>query len=102
MTRRVQQMNSAQSMLFDCYFAECFIVQMKNPVRHVQLKNSTPGKLYTFIFQQDAQGENDFKWPNPCRNGMPIDLSPGATSVQNFIGNTGNFLQAIEPGGWNP
>ena len=96
--RRLLRVDSMQSMIFNCFHAECFVVDMQGGVQRSQLNNSSPGQLYTFIIRQNQTGGHSFNWPMQCINPMPIDQRPHAISTQNFIASTGNRLLAIEPG----
>lgn len=97
MSRPYQIFDSSNLIVFDGNLAVCFIVNMTSDVDSARVKNIAPGCLYTFIFHQNGQG-NRFDWPGQCLNASPIDMTPGATTVQNFIGVTGGNLQANLPG----
>lgn len=89
--------SSALPMTFDCTLAQCFIVHMRNNVSTAKVKNVAPGVLYTFIFHQDSHGGHAFLWPSNCRNSADVGRDPNQTSVHNFIGNTGGYLDANVP-----
>lgn len=91
---------TASPPVFDGTLAECFIVLMTNDVENAKVKRIAPGVAYTFIFHQDGAGGYRFQWPNNCLNASPVDPTPGATTVQNFIGTTGGYLQANLAATW--
>jgi hypothetical protein len=84
-------------MVFDGTLAECFIVHLRNNVSTAKVKNVAPGVTYTFIFHQDATGGHVFSWPSACRNPSAVGREPGQTSVHNFIGNVGGYMDATLP-----
>ena len=89
---------SSASPLFDGNRAVCWFMTMRNDVTNARFKNIVPGVLYTFLFRQDNTGGRSFEWPPLCVNPIPIDQTPHAVTVQNFIGSTGGQLIANLPG----
>jgi hypothetical protein len=85
-------------MHFDGTLAVCFIVHMHNNVTTAKMTNVVPGVNYTFVFHQDAKGGHTFAWPFNCRNASDVGRRPGQTSVHNFIGNEGGYMDASMPG----
>jgi hypothetical protein len=102
MSRPIKIVDTATGLvLFDGLQAVTWKVLMKQsvPASGVRLKNISPGQIYTFIFQQDADGGHSFTWPVArVRNGTRLDLRPLAVSVQNYIGSTGGILLSDLPG----
>jgi len=88
--------SSTSPMIFDGTTAVCFIVAMHNNAT-ARVKNIVPGMLYTFIFHQDSHGGHAFTWPTACRNNADVGRSPGQTSVHNYIGNEGGYMDANTP-----
>ena len=100
MSRPFELFDSESPIVFDGNKALCFIVSLHSSVTGARVKNIAPGARYTFIFHQDAAGQNTFAWPSQCVNGMLVDPAPNSTTVQNFIGTTGGNLLADIPGTW--
>ena len=100
MTRPYELFDSQSPMVFDGNRAVCFIVGLHSDVKTARVKNIAPGALYTFIFHQDAAGQNTFAWPSQCLNAPLVDPAPNSTTIQNFIGTTGGMLMADLPGTW--
>jgi hypothetical protein len=98
MSRNYMLYSSASPIVFDGTVAECFIIRLRNNVSSAKVKNIAPGVLYTFIFHQDARGGHAFAWPSTCRNATDVGRKPNQTSVHNFIGNDGGYLDANMPG----
>ena len=97
MNRPYMLYSSSSPIVFDGTLAECFIVHLRNNVLNAKVKHIAPGVLYTFIFHQDAHGGHVFAWPSNCRNSADVGRDPSQTSVHNFIGNEGGFLDADVP-----
>ena len=103
MTRTLKLMYSSQRPLFfDGLQAVVWKIAMQNSVSQsaAQIRNISPGVLYTFIFVQDAIGGHAFDWPPSCLNAPSIDPRPNAKTVQNLIGYTGGVLLAVPTGSW--
>jgi hypothetical protein len=90
---------NAVPLVFDGNLALCFLVEVVSATRDAIVKNIAPGAIYTFVFHQDAKG-HPFTWPASCLNASPVDTTPGATTVQNFVGNADGNLQANLPATW--
>jgi|SRR5947209_3062734 len=105
MSRRLVHVNSTGSVIFDGFEGETFVVMLESSVRasRVRIKNISPGQLYTVIFRQNHVGGHTFEWPTGLvHNAGTIDTAAQATSVKNFIGDTGGQLVANIPGTWQP
>lgn len=103
MNRPIETVSTLSGLVvFDGLRAVAWTVLMKNsvPASGVIFKNIAPGQLYTFIFEQDAEGGHRFEWPQQVRNSMSIDPDPGAVSVQNYVASTGGVLFPNLPGAW--
>ena len=87
-------------MLLDAYFAETFVIGLRNSVSSLSVKNVTPGRLYVFIVKQDSVGNHRINWGTQIINVSAIDNLPEAVSVFCFIGVTGGLLMANAPGAW--
>jgi hypothetical protein len=98
MSRPYILLNSRQPLVFDGNQAECFIIALNNDVETSRVKNIIPGVLYTFVLHQNGAGGYSFVWPPQCKNAASINTAQDATTVQNFIGLTGNYLLADPPG----
>jgi hypothetical protein len=98
--RRTLELESANVMTFDGLYAECWIIDMYSNVTTVNLKNMTPGVLYSFLIRQDEIGGNSFAWPTRCHNAMQVDTTPNSVTVQNFIGGIDRQLYANMTGTW--
>lgn len=83
-------------LVFDGNVALCFKVEIVSEVWDATVKNIAPGATYTFVLHQDAKGHR-FQWPDSCINASPVDMTPGAMTVQSFIGNQDGNLQANLP-----
>jgi hypothetical protein len=77
---------SSDSPVFDGYEAVVWVVNMSSRVDDAQVRNITPGVLYTIIIQQDGEGGRVFNWPSNCTNAPTVNLAPNGTTVANFIG----------------
>jgi hypothetical protein len=73
---------------------------MHNNVATAQVRSAIPGVLYVFIIVQDGVGGHTFNWPFNCLNAAPINLAPLGRSVQCFIGQPNNILNANIPAAW--
>lgn len=83
-------------LVFDGTLALAFIVEVISEVENATVKNIAPGAMYTFMFHQDAKGHR-VTWPDNCINASPVDTTPGAITVQNFIGTEAGNLMADLP-----
>ena len=96
-------MDTTGVLTFDGLEAVTWKVLMKHTVtaRGVRLINLAPGQLYCFIFKQDDVGGHTIEWP-PAQvsNGGRLDTDPDATTVINFVGDTGSRLEIILPPAW--
>jgi hypothetical protein len=90
-------LSSSSPIIFDGTLAQCFFVHLHNNVSTAKVKNVAPGVTYTFVFHQDAKGGHVFSWPSACRNPSAVGRNPGQTSVHNYIGNDGGYLDATMP-----
>lgn len=74
------------------------------------LQNVVPGNLYTFIIQQDSNGNHVFDWPSstsptgPERifNGALINMEPNSITIQTFVCDAAYNLYAIAGGTYYP
>jgi hypothetical protein len=98
MTRPYQIFDSSDPLVFDGNVAVCFIIQMNSYAKGARIRNIAPGVFYTFIFHQDGTGGHEFEWPGACLNAPAIGLDPNLSTVQNFIGVPGGYMQANIPG----
>jgi hypothetical protein len=100
MDRPFLNIDSTGLLLFDGLQAVCWFVNMRSNITALRVTNISPGQLYTFVFTQDGVGGHTVNWPVNCVNAAPINTTPNAKTVQNFIGNTGAVLLAnISPTG---
>lgn len=97
MDRPFLNLDSSGPLLFDGLKAVCWFVHMGSDITAPRVTNIAPGELYTFVFVQDAIGGRIINWPANCINAAPIDPAPNATTIQNFIGNTGGTMFANIP-----
>jgi hypothetical protein len=97
MNRPFQNLESTGPLLFDGLVAVCWFVHMNSSITSPRVTNISPGQLYTFVFTQDATGGHRMVWPANCINANPINPTPNATTVQNFIGNLGGLLYSNVP-----
>lgn len=103
MKRPFKKMDSSQRpVLFNGLEAVCWELTMSNGLTpsQIQVRNISPGQLYTVIFVQDAKGGHTFGWPDVFKNATPINPYPLAKTVQNLIGDTSGFLLAVPTGAW--
>jgi hypothetical protein len=101
-TRTILTLTGADNMTLDGSLAQCWHIDLVSNVNSVRVKNMVAGVLYTVILEQDATGSHTFAWPPACINATAIDLAPLATTLQNFVGDTGGLLISHAPGTWNP
>jgi hypothetical protein len=92
---------SSGVVVFDGLQAVCWFVSMTSNITMPRVINTAPGQLYTFVFTQDAVGGHVMNWPSNCHNAASIDPAPGATTVQNFVGNTGGVLEPDTSSSWS-
>lgn len=98
--RRLILQSSAQSMIFDGYYGETFVIELRGSVSSINVKNVTPGRLYVFILKTNEPGGYALKWGAQILNGTDVDKMPESTSVFCFIGLAGGNLMATTLGAW--
>lgn len=98
--RRMLTMQAAQIMLLDGSQGETFNIPCPYSVINILMTNVVPGQLYAFIVTENKTGNHQFNWGSQIINGMPIQTTPNAQTVQCYIGLPGNLLYAIMPGTW--
>jgi hypothetical protein len=94
MSRPTQHIESGGAILFDGLQAVCWFINMNSDITSSRVTNIAPGQLYSFVFTQNATGNNKMNWPANCINANPIDPTPNSTTVQHFVGLTGGLLHA--------
>lgn len=98
--RRILKLDASQSTVIDGNAAETFAITLKLSVTQLFMRSVLAGQLYVFIVTQDGQGKHKFTWGDQLINGIPVELTPTAPTVQCYIGLPGNLLYAIMPGTW--
>jgi hypothetical protein len=78
----------------------CWYISMTSDITASRVINISPGQLYSFVFTQNATGNNKMTWPRNCINAAAIDPKPNSTTVQHFVGLTGgNLFANLSPTG---
>ncbi len=98
--RRLLKLAAGQTTVLDGTAAETFALTLKLTVTQIIMRNVVPGQLYVFIVTQDGKGEHQLAWGDQLINGVPVDPSAMASTVQSYVGLPGNLLFAVMPGGW--
>lgn len=96
--RRLVAIDAAQSVLIDALQGETFAVSMGTSIKHLRVKNASPGQLYVFLLTQDQRGGHTVTWGSDIRNGAVLNPHPNSITVQSFIADTGGILEANIPG----
>jgi hypothetical protein len=98
--RKVLIQNAAHTMLLDASRYQTFVIRCATSIVTMQVMNVSPGMLYCFVMQQDANGNHTVNWDANMQNAMSVDPEPNSTTVQTFIGTKGDILTTNVPGTW--
>jgi len=96
--RRTVAIDAAQTVLIDAALGETFQIHLVTSIKHLRLKNVTPGQLYVFLLTQDHAGKHTVTWLPQVRNGAMPNPAPHSTTVQTCIADTGGILEVNIPG----
>jgi hypothetical protein len=94
MDRTFKNLESSTLLTFDGLQAVAWFVNMTSNITSPRITNVSPGEFYTFVFSQDGKGHHFINWPSNAMNAAPIDPRPNSTTIQHFIGSTGDLLYA--------
>jgi|SRR5215831_41278 len=98
--RRVVQLAAAQTVIIDGLQGETFQIEMATSIRHLYVKNISPGQIYVFMLIQNASGNHTVTWGAQALNATALDFRPHSVTTITFIGQPGNILQANVAGTW--
>jgi hypothetical protein len=93
-------MASAQTVIIDGLQGETFLIRMVTSIRHLFVKNISPGQMYVFVLTQNNAGNHTVAWGAQALNATALDFRPHSITTITFIGQPGNILQANVAGAW--